>query len=216
LSLLAAAERSAGDHTTAAQHLREALRLRRNPPDPPNVLFGLRVLAWLAADDGHYERAAMLLGAADQVNRTYGLAGIAAAFFPAEHAASEQRVHQALGTSQYDEARNRGADRAVNEAIDLALSPTDEAAPPTQEAVMPRPDEPAATLTDREERVASLIAQGLTNRQIAEALVISPSMATAEVGRIRRKLGLSTRSQIAAWVAGGPSTASGSGSPEEG
>ena len=66
-----------------------------------------------------------------------------------------------------------------------------------------------ATLTDREQRVASLIGQGLTNRQIADALVISPSAANEEVGSIRRKLGLRTRSQIAAWVAGGPSATSG-------
>ena len=209
LSLLAAAERSAGDHAAAAQHLHQALRLRRNPPDPPNVLFGLRVLAWLAADDGHHDRAALLLGAADQVNRTYGLAGIAAAFFPAEHAACEQRVRQALGIPRYDEARRRGADRGVQEAIDLALAPTDQAAPTAPEAGSLRPDNPVATLTDREQRVASLIGQGLTNRQIADALVISPSAANEEVGSIRRKLGLRTRSQIAAWVAGGPSATSG-------
>jgi DNA-binding CsgD family transcriptional regulator len=58
---------------------------------------------------------------------------------------------------------------------------------------------PAAVLSPREEEVASLVAQGLTNPQIAERLVISRRTAQNHVQHILTKLGFSSRSQIASW-----------------
>lgn len=62
-------------------------------------------------------------------------------------------------------------------------------------------------LTAREEEVAVLVARGLTNRGIAQALVISERTAQNHVQHILTKLGFTTRSQIAAWL----TTASGPG-----
>jgi len=56
------------------------------------------------------------------------------------------------------------------------------------------------TLTDREREVAVLVAQGLTNREIAEKLVISERTAESHLERIRGKLGVSNRAQVAAWA----------------
>ena len=56
-------------------------------------------------------------------------------------------------------------------------------------------------LTLRQYEVAALIAQGLTNRQIANRLVIAPRTADNHVQHIFDKLGLSSRAQVAAWVA---------------
>ena len=55
-------------------------------------------------------------------------------------------------------------------------------------------------LTDREFEVAELIAEGLTNRSIARRLSVAPRTAEAHVENIRRKLGVRSRAQIAAWV----------------
>ncbi len=57
-------------------------------------------------------------------------------------------------------------------------------------------------LSPREAEVARLVAEGLTNRQIAERLVISERTAQNHVQHILTKLGFSRRSQIAAWSAG--------------
>jgi DNA-binding CsgD family transcriptional regulator len=57
-------------------------------------------------------------------------------------------------------------------------------------------------LTARERQVAALIALGKTNREIAEALVISEYTVATHVGNILNKLGFSSRTQIAAWAAG--------------
>ncbi|WP_241840062.1 AAA family ATPase [Frankia sp. CcI49] len=57
-----------------------------------------------------------------------------------------------------------------------------------------------ATLSPREMQVAQLVAEGLTNRQIAGRLVISERTAQNHVQHILTKLGFRARSQIAAWV----------------
>jgi DNA-binding NarL/FixJ family response regulator len=64
----------------------------------------------------------------------------------------------------------------------------------------PAAAEPTEKLTRREQEVAVLIAQGLTNRRIASELSISTSTADNHVARILRKLDLRSRAQIAAWV----------------
>jgi DNA-binding NarL/FixJ family response regulator len=55
-------------------------------------------------------------------------------------------------------------------------------------------------LTRREWEVAELVAGGLTNREIAAALVLSERTAQNHVQHVLTKLGLSNRSQIAAWM----------------
>lgn len=62
-------------------------------------------------------------------------------------------------------------------------------------------DDPWAPLTAREFEVARLIAEGMTNREIAEALTISPKTVSAHVEHILARLGLSRRSEVAAWTA---------------
>jgi DNA-binding CsgD family transcriptional regulator len=55
-------------------------------------------------------------------------------------------------------------------------------------------------LTARERQVALLTAQGRTNREIAEALVITERTAATHGDHIRAKLGLRSRAEIVAWV----------------
>src|ERR1700674_1144723 len=62
----------------------------------------------------------------------------------------------------------------------------------------------APSLTRREREVAILVAQGLTNREIATRLFISERTAESHVEEIRGKLGFPSRVQIANWVAGLP------------
>jgi DNA-binding CsgD family transcriptional regulator len=59
---------------------------------------------------------------------------------------------------------------------------------------------PDGELTGREREVAALLADGLTNGQLAERLFISPKTAAVHVSNILAKLGLSSRAEIAAWA----------------
>jgi len=64
-----------------------------------------------------------------------------------------------------------------------------------------RRDQPWSPLSAREYAVASLVADGLTNREIAARLVLAPKTISAHVEHILAKLGMARRSQIAAWTA---------------
>jgi predicted ATPase/DNA-binding CsgD family transcriptional regulator len=64
----------------------------------------------------------------------------------------------------------------------------------------PRPAPGSSVLTAREREIVVLIARGLSNRGIADELVISPATAARHVANIFTKLGLRSRAQVAAWV----------------
>jgi DNA-binding CsgD family transcriptional regulator len=61
-------------------------------------------------------------------------------------------------------------------------------------------EETTTGLSSRELEVSALVAEGLSNRQIAQQLVISERTAQNHVQRILTKLGFTSRSQIAAWI----------------
>jgi DNA-binding CsgD family transcriptional regulator len=52
-------------------------------------------------------------------------------------------------------------------------------------------------LTESERRVAELAAGGLTNREVAQRLFVSPKTVEANLGRVYRKLGVHSRAQLA-------------------
>lgn len=62
-------------------------------------------------------------------------------------------------------------------------------------------DDDVAELSEREREVLSLIAEGLTNTEIAERLVLSPNTVRNHVSHVLSKLGLSRRSEAAALAA---------------
>jgi DNA-binding CsgD family transcriptional regulator len=63
----------------------------------------------------------------------------------------------------------------------------------------PEPSGPDS-LTPREREVAALLAEGLTNSQVADRLYISPRTAAVHVSNILAKLGMSSRTEVAAWA----------------
>src|SRR5690348_2774412 len=64
-----------------------------------------------------------------------------------------------------------------------------------------RPTAPWHPLSEREFEVARLVAAGLTNRQIADQLVLSPKTISAHITHILTKLGAARRAEIGAWCA---------------
>lgn len=63
--------------------------------------------------------------------------------------------------------------------------------------------EPLSSLTEQEQHIALLLAEGKTNVEIAAALVLSPHTIKTYVSHIFQKLQVSRRSQVAAFVARG-------------
>jgi DNA-binding CsgD family transcriptional regulator len=104
-------------------------------------------------------------------------------------------------------ARRRGeaavlADEARATATAAGAAVLAAAADRLTEAFDPaRPAEPWYPLSEREYEVARLVAAGLTNRQIAEQLVLAPKTISAHVTHILTKLGAARRAEIGAWCA---------------
>lgn len=70
-----------------------------------------------------------------------------------------------------------------------------------ESVAMLSPGQPPGTLTARQLQVAALVAEGLTNRQIAQRLGIEERSAEGHLERIRQRLGVTSRAQVAAWWA---------------
>ncbi len=81
--------------------------------------------------------------------------------------------------------------------LHAALSSLPQEKPMSQEALT---SSKYGGLSAREREVAALVAQGKSNREIAACLVVSERTAEAHVSNILGKLGLNTRTQIAAWA----------------
>jgi non-specific serine/threonine protein kinase len=155
----------------------------------------LESLAWLAAADDP-ERAAHLLGAAHGV-----LQAIGAVVFPylrADHDRCMAGVRAALGEKTFTVLFDRGAALPFDEAV--ADSLPGKAACPAAAAASRAGAGETSPLTQREQEVAALVAEGLTNKDIAARLVISRRTAEGHIEHIMTKLGFTSRAQIAAMI----------------
>jgi DNA-binding NarL/FixJ family response regulator len=113
-------------------------------------------------------------------------------------------VEAALGRRRFAAAWQEGAALAIEEIIALAISGADTVASGgTPAPGLTGPGLTGPGLTGRECEVAALVADGLSNRVIAERLVISKRTVDAHLEHIFAKLGLSSRVHVAAWFRAG-------------
>ncbi len=194
--VLALAHTVKGAWATADLHAREALRLKHGLYDAVGAGLTLDLLMVIAANRDRFERAAVLLGAADEVWRDIDPHRFGSANYNTARLEQDARVRVALGEKGFERAYRRGRDRGLDAGVAHAL----EEQPRAGRARRPGPG--AEMLTRRENEVAELIALGLSNQQIADRLVIARRTAEGHVERILTKLGFSSRSQVAAWIAG--------------
>jgi DNA-binding NarL/FixJ family response regulator len=108
-------------------------------------------------------------------------------------------LRQALGAEATTLAWKTGRDMPIEQALDLAVAATE--APTTRSSGPPeRSAQQVAGLSPREREVAALLAHGLSNRQIAEQLVITERTVAAHIEHILNKLGFASRHQVGAWA----------------
>jgi DNA-binding CsgD family transcriptional regulator len=145
----------------------------------------------------HAERAARLFGAAATLRERLG-----AAVAPWDRPAHERDLavtRAALSPEAFAVAQKAGAGLSVAEAVAEALTEPSAALPAVDAPAAPDPFA-ALGLTPREEEVLRLVAQGLSDREIGAALFVSPRTVNGHVSSILAKLGLETRSAVAAFA----------------
>jgi len=183
-------------------------------------------LAGLAAASsllGQPERAARLFGAVEALRE---VSGIRLAPLPrADYDRAVEGIRAHLDEATLAQAWEQGRAMPLEQAIAEALATPDE--PPTGTEFPPGNEEETSSvvppgpplsqspgalsprralkqhfggLTSREREVACLVAQGKSNRAIADELVVGVSTVEAHITHIFTKLGFSSRAQIAAWA----------------
>ncbi|HET7690952.1 MAG TPA: LuxR C-terminal-related transcriptional regulator [Nocardioidaceae bacterium] len=182
-----------GDLARANSMLEESLRLKVALDDLLGSVWCLEALAFVAMAQGDANRAAILLGASAKLSGDFGTQSGTFPDLETAYDDCETAARAALGDKGFEAARKRGSDLDFQEAMAFALG----------ERTRPAERVAAAgqVLTAREREVAELIAEGLTNKAIAARLVISQRTAQGHVENILSKLGFTSRTQVAAWVA---------------
>ncbi len=183
----------------AVESLTEAIRGFQTLPDNWGLLYASNLLAAAEAARGHWERCALLVGLTEGLCERTG-----AELFPYQQQGAvvvAAACEKELGTARFTQGRNTG--RAAGRGGDIAEAlwpipyPTVTAGDTGNTGASPR----LLALSRRELEVAELIAQGLTNRHIAQQLFIAERTVDTHVGHILTKLHCTTRAQVAALVA---------------
>ena len=190
---------SGDEHDLAERFLKEALVLSRELGNWADGAYCLEGFAGLAGAKAQGGRAARLWGAAEALRKTIGapLSSEGRQYFERIMVAARAQ----LGEAAWEAAFAEGRAMELEEAVEYALSEVDSSmiasrTPEQTSATAPRP----SALTRREREVAKLVSRGLTNRWIAEELVLSERTVENHVSNILKKLKLSSRSEVAAWV----------------
>jgi predicted ATPase/DNA-binding CsgD family transcriptional regulator len=197
LFLLGRVEAGQGDGAAAQSHFQESLTVASALGNQWAIASAVEGLAGMVAAQGELAWAARLWGAAEALRQTIG-----APMPPVERASYERSVATVrahLGEQAFTAAWAQGRTMRPEQALAAQGRP---APPPSAPLPPTTPSAPPATsrvaspagLTPREVEVLRLVAQGLTDAQVAQALVLSRRTVNSYLTTIYSKLGVSSRS----------------------
>jgi predicted ATPase/DNA-binding CsgD family transcriptional regulator len=182
------------EYVEAATLFKQALRHKYELDDRPGITYILEGLACQAAAVCDWRRVASLMGAAAAQHRELG-SGPHPVVRPFLEFATAQAV-RAWGNRRFQSAFEQGTKLDRDAAVALGL---DEHRPkPTPEHHTGPHGMP---LGQRELQVARLVAEGLSNKEIAVRLRLSVRTVESHLTHIFQKTGLTRRTQIAGWLA---------------
>jgi predicted ATPase/DNA-binding CsgD family transcriptional regulator len=188
LTMLGHVRLDQGQQHLALEAFREAIRRTRASGERFWLIRALEGFArWLASADA--ASAVRIAGATDLQRESLGIAP-----WPSEQRYLREWLVPAqreLGAAAYQQAWDDGRASTLAQAVSLIEVLSVES---TQGELS------SGALTPREREVAVLLARGLTNKQIATMLVVSPATIRTHVEHILAKLDLRSRAQVAAWA----------------
>jgi predicted ATPase/DNA-binding NarL/FixJ family response regulator len=193
---LGEAEFGRGKLDLARHDLAESLSISRKLGDRRRLAYTLSAIGTLAAAEGDGERAAQLEAvsqiAVAQIGARTTRRPNGQQILPARIAARVVELRRPSASVQLPTL-----EQATDECLAWLANPRAERGSPAPVALSPTMFE---GLTRREREVTGLLARGLTNRQIAAALVVTEGTAENYVQRVLGKLGFNNRAQVAAWA----------------
>jgi predicted ATPase/class 3 adenylate cyclase/DNA-binding CsgD family transcriptional regulator len=200
LCALAAAATAEGDYARAQSLYAECLGVTRvsGAGDRWTIGPGLEGLAAVVAAQGSYAWAAHLWGAAEALREALGvpLPLVERASYARAVAAARAQLGERAFAAAWAKGRTMSPEQALaaaareREALPASIQPEERSSSP---ATTPLPHYPG-DLTRREVDVLRVVAEGLTNEQVAERLVISARTVDTHLTSIYSKIGVSSRS----------------------
>lgn len=173
--------------------LQESLRLAEQFEDHLGLGQGQELAAWIVASRDDARLAAELLGSASAAFAAAGSSVGAFEYLAGPHEQLVADLQAKLGEVAFAAAYQRGLVGPRDPVIlDARVSRRTRTSVP----------EDLSPLTPRETEIAELVADGLTNKEIAARLVISQRTVESHVENVFVKLGLTSRAQATAWVVG--------------
>jgi DNA-binding CsgD family transcriptional regulator/tetratricopeptide (TPR) repeat protein len=202
-----------GELDLARENLTEGLRLNRMCGQRLGIARGLEAFAALAVARQQPQQAAQLAGAACQLRDSLGFPAGVGPKIEQVLEFSRERLSAAKAAALFAEGREMTVEDAIRYALGSQPPSGPASSAETGWADQARPDavggprhdtggarRAPSPLTPREHEIVLLISQGLSNREIADELVISPATAARHVANILAKLGFTSRTQVASWA----------------
>jgi predicted ATPase/DNA-binding CsgD family transcriptional regulator len=184
LGRLAAAR---ADWTVAREHALAHLDACAEGGHATYVPGCLDALAEVSAGIEAHEDAVRLFAAAERARAEIGIVRVPP---ETEHwAAIEDGLRQALGDQAYEAARAQGAGMSTEDAAEWARR---------GRGARQRPPGGWDSLTPTERKVVVLVAEGLSNPQVAERMFVSPSTVKTHLSHVFRKLDVRGRAELTA------------------
>jgi DNA-binding CsgD family transcriptional regulator len=187
LAIHAAIARASGEAAEAQETVQEWLSIITSTGYVVVAADALDLAAALRADVGNDADAVRLFAAADAQRRSMGAVRMAQPNVDPEAVIASLR--ERLGAEDFDEVWTAGSALSVGEAIAYASRGW---------GARNRPQAGWDSLTPTELKVVELVAEGLSNPQIAEKLFISPRTVSTHLSHVFAKVGVGSRAELAA------------------
>jgi len=197
-ALLASARVAAatGDIGPGHDDAYQALTIGRDIESRTGIIDALECLGGLSAGTDDRDKAARLFGAADALRRSIGYQRFV--LHQSGYDAAVSSLRASMGEAAFGLAWDEGVALSLDDAMTYALRGRGE---------RNRPAIGWLSLTPAERDVARLVAEGLTNKEIAARLFVSPRTVQTHLTHMYGKLGLTSRVQLAQQAARHASTA---------